>query len=151
MDILSPADFNDTLIEEFRARGGSVTGPLADLSLVLLHHIGARSGRERVVPVLYFALPDGCWLIIASNGGSDTHPAWYYNLRSHPRVTIEIGAETCRVVAEELRGTQRSLVWPTIMEKSPAAGQFQRSTSRTIPVFMLTRECDGSEELCATC
>jgi deazaflavin-dependent oxidoreductase (nitroreductase family) len=140
MDVLSSADFNDTVIAEFRARGGTVTFPLADLPLILVHHIGARSGAERVVPLVYFALPDGRWLIIASNGGSHTHPAWYYNLRSNPRVTVELGTETFRVVAQELHGAPRSLVWPTIVAQSPAAGRFQRGTFRTIPVFMLTRD-----------
>jgi deazaflavin-dependent oxidoreductase (nitroreductase family) len=151
MDVLSSADFNDTIIAEFRSRGGSVTGPLADLPLILVHHVGARSGTERVVPLVYFALVDGRWLIIASNGGSHTHPAWYYNVRSNPKVTVELGTETFQVIARELHGAWRSLVWPTIVEQSPAAGQFQRGTFRTIPVFMLTRESNESEEKCATC
>jgi deazaflavin-dependent oxidoreductase (nitroreductase family) len=140
MDKLSPADFNAKVVEEFRARGGYVKGPLADFHLILLHHIGPRSGIERVVPLVYFARPDGRWLIIASNGGSRTHPAWYYNLRANPRVTVELGTEVFRVVAEELDAQARCLVWPTIVEESPAAGQFQRTTPRAIPVFMLTRE-----------
>jgi deazaflavin-dependent oxidoreductase (nitroreductase family) len=140
MNSLSPAEFNDKIVEEFRARGGYVKGSLADLPLILVHHIGARSGVERVVPLVYFSMSAGRWLIIASNGGSQTHPAWYYNLRANPRVAVELGTETFRVVVEELGVAARSLVWPTIVEESPAAAQFQRGTSRTIPVFMLTRD-----------
>jgi deazaflavin-dependent oxidoreductase (nitroreductase family) len=140
MDSLSPADFNAKVVEEFRARGGYVKGPLTDFALILVHHIGARSGVERVVPLVYFAAPGGRWVIIASNGGSRTLPAWYYNLKANPRVIVEVGSETFHVVAEELDAAARSLVWPTIVEQSPAAGEFDRTTPRTIPVLMLTRE-----------
>jgi hypothetical protein len=79
-------------------------------------------------------------MIIASNGGSCTHPAWYYNLKAHPEVTVELGNERFLVVAEELDCEARSSVWPTIVEQSPAAGEFQRAITRSIPVFVLTRE-----------
>jgi deazaflavin-dependent oxidoreductase (nitroreductase family) len=136
----SPGEFNAKVVEEFRAKGGNVNGPLADFTLLLVHHVGARSGVERVVPLVYFARSDGRWMIIASNGGSRTHPAWYYNLKRHPRVTVELGTKTFRVVAEELDSEARSLVWPTIVEQSPAAGEFQKAITRTIPVFVLTPE-----------
>jgi deazaflavin-dependent oxidoreductase (nitroreductase family) len=140
MASLTPVEFNAKVVEEFRAKGGHVHGSLADFPLILVHHIGARSGVERVVPLVYFARSDGRWMIVASNGGSSTHPAWYYNLKCHQRVTVELAAETFHVVAEELDPEARSLVWPMIVEKSPAAGEFQRAISRRIPVFVLTRE-----------
>jgi deazaflavin-dependent oxidoreductase (nitroreductase family) len=137
---LDPIVFNAEVVEEFRARGGYVKGPLAEFPLILIHHIGARSGVERVVPLVYFTRWDGGLMIIASNGGSCSHPAWYYNLRTHPKVTVELGIERFRVVAEELDFEARSLVWPTILEQSPAAGEFQRTIARSIPVFVLTRD-----------
>ena len=140
MASLDRVEFNAEIVEEFRARGGHVAGPLADFTLILVHHVGARSGVERVVPLVYFTRSDGGLMIIASNGGSCTHPAWYYNLKAHPKVTVELGTERFRVVAEELDFEARSLVWPTIIEQSPAAGEFQRATTRSIPVFVLTRE-----------
>ena len=136
----NPVEFNAAVVEEFRARGGYVTGPLADFTLILVHHIGARSGVERVVPLVYFPRSDRRWMIVASNGGSCAHPAWYYNLKAHPKVTVELGTETFRVVAEELDSEARSLVWPTIIEQSSAAGNFQRAIARIVPVFVLTRE-----------
>src|SRR5580704_7548689 len=136
----NPVEFNAAVAEGFRARGGYVTGPLADFTLILVHHIGARSGVERVVPLVYFARSDRRWMIVASNGGSCSHPAWYYNLKAHPEVTVELGTERFRVVAEELDAEARSLVWPTIVEQSPAAGEFQGAITRRIPVFVLTRE-----------
>jgi deazaflavin-dependent oxidoreductase (nitroreductase family) len=140
VDTFSPAEFNAQVVEEFRAKGGYVDGVLADFPLMLVHHIGARSGLERVVPLVYFARSDGRWMIIASNGGSCIHPTWYYNLKSHPKVTVELGSETFNAVAEELDSDARSSVWPTIVEQSPAAGEFQRAITRIIPVFVLSRE-----------
>ena len=140
MSSLNPLEFNAVVVEEFRARGGYVKWPLPDLPLILIHHIGARSGVERVVPLVHFTRSDGGLMIIASNGGSCTHPAWYYNLKAHPNVTVELGTETFRVVARELDSEARSLVWPTIVEQSPAAAEFQRTIARSIPVFVLTRQ-----------
>jgi deazaflavin-dependent oxidoreductase (nitroreductase family) len=137
---LSPTAFNARIVEEFRTGGGHVAGPLADLALILVHHIGARSGQERVVPLVYFVQPDGRLVVIASNGGAPGQPAWYHNLKANPKVTVEVGTETFQVVARELDGEERSGVWPRIVEESPAAGEFQVRTSRTIPVFTLFRQ-----------
>ena len=137
---LTPTEYNANVVDEFRANGGYVDGTLADFRLILVHHVGARSGIERVQPLVYFPRSDGRWMIVASNGGSSTHPAWYYNLKRQARVTVELGTEKFWVLAEELEPEARSLVWPTIVEQSPAAGEFQRAITRTIPVFVLTRE-----------
>lgn len=131
---------NAGIVKEFRARGGRVSGPFAGTALILVHHTGARSGIERVVPLAYLPQPDGQFVIIASNGGSPRHPAWYYNLKANPKITVEVGAETFRVVAEELDTAARAAAWPAIVGQAPAAGEFQKMTTRTIPVFILTRE-----------
>jgi deazaflavin-dependent oxidoreductase (nitroreductase family) len=140
MDGRSPAEFNAGIIEEFRARGGRVGGPLAGTPLMLVHHVGARSGIERVVPLAYVPRPDGQFVIIASHGGSPRHPAWYYNLKANPRIMVEVGGETFPVVAQELDAAARSALWPAIVDQAPAAGEFQDMTTRTIPVFILTHE-----------
>ena len=140
MDGPGRRDFNAAVIKEFHAQGGQVGGPLADTPVMLVHHIGARSGVERVVPLAYLSLPDSRFVLIASAGGSPTHPPWYYNLRANPDVTVEVGAETLKVVAKELDPAERSMMWPVIVERVPAAGEFQGMTTRTIPVFILTRE-----------
>jgi deazaflavin-dependent oxidoreductase (nitroreductase family) len=134
------AEFNAEIVAEFRARGGRVSGPLAGTPLMLVHHIGARSGIERVVPLAYLRRPDGQFVIIASDGGSPRHPAWYYNLKANPKVRVEVGTQTFLVVAEELDTAARTAAWPTIVDQAPAAGKFQEMTMRTIPVFILTRE-----------
>jgi deazaflavin-dependent oxidoreductase (nitroreductase family) len=132
--------FNSKIIEEFRANDGHVGGPWADTTLILIHHIGARSGIERVTPLGSFPQGDGRYAIVASNGGSPTHPDWSYNLRANPRITVEAGAETFTVVAEEVDGTARAQLWPKLVAEVPQLGDYQTRITRRIPVFMLTRQ-----------
>jgi deazaflavin-dependent oxidoreductase (nitroreductase family) len=106
--------------------------------MILIHHIGARSGIERVSPLGCSPQADGRFAIVASNGGSPTHPDWYYNLKANPRITVEVGAQTFTVLAEELDGTARAQLWPKLVADTPAIGGFQARTARQIPVFMLT-------------
>ena len=134
------SDFNTKIIEEFRANQGRVGGPWAGIPLILIHHIGARSGTERVTPVGCFPQADGRFAIAASNGGSPTHPDWYHNLKANPRIKVEVGTQTFTVRAEELDGTARAGLWPTLAAEAPSVGEYQTRTARQIPVFMLTRQ-----------
>jgi deazaflavin-dependent oxidoreductase (nitroreductase family) len=134
------SDFNAKVIEEFRANRGRVSGPLAGTPMILIHHVGAKSGVERVTPLACNPQPDGRVAIVAANGGAPAHPAWYYNLKAHPRVTVELGSQTFKVLAEELDGTARAELWPRLVAQSPAVGEHQARTGRRIPVFMLTRQ-----------
>ena len=134
------AEFNAGIVAEFRARGGHASGPSPGTPLMLVHHTGARSGIERVVPLAYLPQPGGRFVIIASDGGSPRHPAWYYNLKANPKVRVEVGTQAFLVVAEELDTAARSAPWPAIVDQVPAAGKFQEMTTRTIPVLILTRE-----------
>jgi deazaflavin-dependent oxidoreductase (nitroreductase family) len=83
------SDYNTKIIEEFRANRGRVGGIWAGTTLILIHHIGAKSGTERVTPVGCFLQPDGRFVIVASNGGAAAHPAWYYNLKANPRINVD--------------------------------------------------------------
>ena len=134
------SDFNTTLIEEFRANEGRVGGPWAGTTLILIHHIGARSGTERVTPLGYSRRGDGRFAIVASNGGSPAHPDWYYNLKANPRIKVEVGAQTLTVLAEELDGPARAGLWPKLVAEYPSIGEYQARATRQIPVFMLTRQ-----------
>ena len=134
------SDFNTKMIEEFRANDGRVGGPWAGTTLILIHHIGARSGTERVTPLGCSHQGDGRFAIVASNGGSPTHPDWYYNLKASPTIKAEVGAQTFTVVAEELDGPARAGLWPELVAEAPSVGEFQAKTTRQIPVFMLTRQ-----------
>jgi len=133
-------EFNERVVAEFRANGGRVGGPLAGTPILLLHHVGARSRVERVTPVAYRPRGDGAFVIVASNGGSPTHPSWYHNLRATPRVDVEVGTARFRALARQLDGAARAELWPKLIEASPSVAEFQTQTTREIPVFVLTRE-----------
>jgi len=133
------SDYNTKIIEEFRANEGRVGGEWTGIPLILIHHIGAKSGIERVQPLGCFILGDGRFAIVASNGGSPTHPSWYYNLKANPRTIAEVGGETFTVMAEELEGAARAELWPALVAEATSLGEFQTKTARQIPVFILTR------------
>jgi deazaflavin-dependent oxidoreductase (nitroreductase family) len=133
-------DVDDGIIEEFRANEGRVGGLLAGTPMILIHHVGARSGIERVTPLACTPQGDGRYVIVASNGGSPTHPSWYHNLKANPRIDVEVGTETFTVLAEELDGTARTQLWPKLVAASPSLGEFETRTTRRIPLLMLTRE-----------
>ena len=130
-------EFNRRIIEEFRAKGGRVGGALAGTPILLLHHIGARSGIERVTPLAWSRHDDGRYVIVASNGGSATHPGWYHNLKAHPTVEVEIGAETLIVQAEELEGGARDAQWSRLVAAAPSLTEYQAKAGRRIPMFAL--------------
>jgi deazaflavin-dependent oxidoreductase (nitroreductase family) len=132
-------DFNNRIIEEFRANAGRVSGVLAGTPMILIHHIGARSGMERVTPLACTPQPDGRYVIVASSGGSPTHPSWYHNLKANPRIEVEVGSQTFTVLAEELDDTARAELWPKLVAANPSIGEFETKTTRQIPLLVLTR------------
>lgn len=130
--------WNRQVIEEFRANDGKVGGRFEGAPMILVHHIGARTGTERVNPMVYF--PDGDrLLVVASKGGAPTNPDWYYNLKAHPQTEVEVGAERFPVEVTEVTGAERAEVWQRIVAANPGFGEYQRNTQRTIPVLALTR------------
>ena len=134
------SDHNIQIINEFRANGGRVGGPWAGTTPILIHHIGARSRAERVTPLGCFSQPGGRFVIVTSSGGSPTHPNWYYNLKAHPKITVEVGAQTFTVLADELAGAARAELWPKLVAEYPTVGEHQAKTTRQFPVFLLTRQ-----------
>ncbi len=115
--------------------------------LILIHHIGARSGIERVTPVACSPQGEGRFAIWAASGGAPAHPNWYCNLKAHPRITVEAGGRTFTVLAQERDGTARAGLWPKLVAQwpkpvagSPDLGAAQAGTSRQFPLFMLTRQ-----------
>ncbi|GAA1583576.1 nitroreductase/quinone reductase family protein [Actinomadura kijaniata] len=131
-----PNDFNQQVIEEFRANNGVVGGMFEGGRLLLLTTTGARTGRRHTAPVGY--LPDGeRVLVIASAGGAPRHPAWFHNLRAHPRVTVEAGAFTYEADAVVLDGAERDAAWARAVESDPGWAAYQEKTARTIPVVAL--------------
>jgi deazaflavin-dependent oxidoreductase (nitroreductase family) len=131
--------YDDEVIAEFRANAGRVGGWLAGTPVVLIHHVGARSGSEYVTPVAYQPLRSG-FVIVGSNGGSPADPGWCHNLRAHPRIDVEVGAERFAVRARELDDDARAELWPTLVAGAPTLGEYQARAARRFPVFLLTRE-----------
>ena len=125
------------LIAEFRANGGQTSSVLAGTPLLLLHHVGARTGTPRVTPLAYSCHRHDCVVVIASNGGADTHPAWLHNLRAHPDVAVEVGTDALAVRASEPDGRERNELWAEVLERFPDVSRFQAQTRRTIPLVML--------------
>ncbi len=131
------SDWNDNIIAEFRANEGRVGGDFENAPLLLLHTIGARSGLERVNPVMYLADGDR-YLVFASKAGAPTNPDWYHNLKADPRATIEVGTRTLAVEAVDLVGAERSRMYDKQAELYSGFATYQESTDRVIPVVALT-------------
>jgi deazaflavin-dependent oxidoreductase (nitroreductase family) len=130
--------FNETLIAEFRANDGVLSGDFADSTFLLLTTTGAKSGRQRTTPLAYVPV-EGRTLIIASKGGAPTHPAWYWNLVAHPEVTVEIGGDIYQALAVAIEGAERDRLYAEIAARVPTFGDYQNRTERVIPVFELRR------------
>jgi len=130
--------FNDNVVEEFRANGGKVGGPMAAADIVLLTTTGAKSGQPRLSPLAYLTIDDRM-LIVGSYGGAPMDPAWVHNLRANPKAHAEVGAESYDVVARELPRDERDALFDKIVELSPGFGEYQAKTSRVIPLFELQR------------
>ncbi|HTT96259.1 MAG TPA: nitroreductase family deazaflavin-dependent oxidoreductase [Solirubrobacterales bacterium] len=132
----TPNDFNAGVIEEFRANGGSAGGIFEGKPMLLLHNVGARSGKEFVTPLLYLKDGEG-WAIFASKGGAPNNPGWYHNLKAQPAVSIEIGSETVEVTAEEATGDERDRLYAIQEEQQPQFSEYAQKTDRKIPVVVL--------------
>ena len=132
------SDFNKQVIEEFRANHGKVGGNFEGAPLLLLHTTGAKSGEERVSPMMY--LPDGDrFLVFASKAGAPDNPDWYHNLKAHPEATIEVGDDTIDVRAEELSRAERDEKYAEQAALFPGFADYEKKTDRVIPVLALTR------------
>jgi deazaflavin-dependent oxidoreductase (nitroreductase family) len=132
-----PNDFNQRIIEEFRANGGRVGGPFEGARLLLLTTTGARSGAAHTTLLGY--LPDGGEriLVIASAGGAPNHPDWFHNLVAHPRVTVEDGVFSYDAQAVILEGAERDRAFARAAEADPGWADYQAKTTRIIPVVAL--------------
>ena len=131
------SDFNAKIIEEFRVNGGTME--FEGVPLILLHHIGAMSGTERVTPVVCYPQSDGSLAVMAANGGAPRHPDWYKNLKAHPQAEVEFGPEIFKVAVRELGGSERDALWMDALRTAPQLREIQEKTLRQIPVLLLTR------------
>lgn len=133
------SNFNEQLVEEFRATGGKVTGTFEGAPLIVLTTTGARSGATRVNPLVYTR--DGeDYVIIASKGGAPESPAWYHNLLANPHATAEVGTEKFAVTARVAEGEERDRLYEAQAALMPNFAEYQRKTTRRIPVVVLHRD-----------
>jgi deazaflavin-dependent oxidoreductase (nitroreductase family) len=131
-------DWNTKIIEEFRSNEGKVGGPFEGAPLLLLTSTGARSGKERVNPMMY--REDGGRLyVFASKAGAPTNPDWYHNLKAHPAASVEVGAERYGVTASEVTGPERDRIYAEQAAEYPGFAEYQEQTDRVIPVVALDR------------
>jgi deazaflavin-dependent oxidoreductase (nitroreductase family) len=135
------ADFNDWnagIVKEFHENGGKVGGPFEGRDMILIHHVGAKSGTERVTPLVY--RPEGDRMFIfASKGGAADNPDWYHNLVANPRIKAEIGTETLEFEAVVVGQPERDEVYARQAAQWVNFDEYQKKTERVIPVVELKR------------
>ncbi|GAU69039.1 hypothetical protein SSP35_10_00700 [Streptomyces sp. NBRC 110611] len=144
-----PMDFNQQVIEEFRANGGRVGGPFEGGRLLLLTTTGARSGARHTTPLGYLPDSDGRVLVIASAAGAPKHPAWYHNLVASPLVTVEAGVFTYEARAVVLEGAERDRAFARAAEADPGWAAYQAKTDRVLPVVALEEIPGGPPNISA--
>jgi deazaflavin-dependent oxidoreductase (nitroreductase family) len=132
-------DWNRKVIDEFRANEGKVGGDMEGWPLLLLHHVGAKSGTDRVNPLVYQKLGDS-FAVFASKGGAPTNPDWYYNVVANPETSVEVGTETFPVTARVATGEERQKIWETQKQAFPNFAEYEKTAgAREIPVVVLER------------
>ena len=131
-------DFNARIIAEFRANGGTVGGPFEGSQILLLTTTGAKSGQERVTPVVCRVEGDAVY-VFASKAGAPTNPDWYHNLVANPEVRAELGTDAFTAHAVVLEGAERDRVYEAHAALYPGFAEYQAGTDRVIPVVRLDR------------
>jgi deazaflavin-dependent oxidoreductase (nitroreductase family) len=132
------SDWNNKIIEEFRAKGGRGVGPFGD-QLLLLTTRGARSGKPHTTP-LAFHRDSGRYIVIASMGGAPRHPAWYHNLLANPEAELEVGSERFLVHATPVPGgAERDRLFAQQAAIMPGFREYEKKTTRVIPAVVLER------------
>src|ERR1700743_543664 len=137
------SDWNQSVVEEFRANEGRVGGSFEGAPMILVHHVGRKSGKEYVNPLVY--LPgeggDDAIYIFASKGGAPDAPAWYRNLVAAGHATVEVGASTYPVTVTEVRGEERDRIYAEQVKRMPGFGEYEEKAKgiRTIRRLRLTR------------
>lgn len=131
-------EFNRRVIEEFRSNDGKVGGQFAGAPMILITHKGAKSGRTYTTPLVYTRDGDRV-VIVASKAGAPDNPGWYHNLAANPIVTVEIGNEKFQARARVTSGEERERLFNAHAKLMPQFNEYQRKTTRRIPVVVLER------------
>jgi len=143
MEWIAMSDWNQSIIDEFRANEGRVGGSFEGAPMILVHHVGRTSGKEYINPLVY--LPgegdDDSIYLFASKGGAPENPQWYRNVVAAGQVTVEVGPSTFPVTVTELSGDERDRIYAEQVKRMPGFGEYEQKTEgiRKIPVLRLTR------------
>ena len=132
------SDWNKQIINEFRANSGKVGGHFTDNTLLLLHTTGAKSGQERINPLVTFEDKERL-IIVASKGGATSHPAWYHNLVANPVVGVEYGAEEFQAQTTVTSEPERTRLYERMEKEMASFSDYKEKAGRIIPVVTLTR------------
>jgi deazaflavin-dependent oxidoreductase (nitroreductase family) len=127
-------EFNKKIIEEFRANKGVVGGQFAGAPMLLLTTTGAKSGRSHTTPLVYSKDGDHI-VVIASKAGDPTNPAWYHNLKAHPTVKLEVGAQSFEAKAVITSGDERERLFNAQAAQMAVFNDYKKKTTRQIPVI----------------
>jgi len=137
-EVTDPLEYNRLTAEEFRANHGEVSGDFDGRPILILTTIGAKSGRERVTPLIYADYGDRL-IVTAAAGGQPNNPGWYYNLLANPTVRVEVGDEDFRVEAVVTSGDDRAAIFAERCTSSPAFNEYQQKANREIPIIAFAR------------
>jgi deazaflavin-dependent oxidoreductase (nitroreductase family) len=129
-------EFNRKIIDEFRANDGVVTGMFAGAPMILVNHVGAKSGKAYTSPLVYTRDGDN-YVVIASKGGAPEDPQWFGNLVANPDITVEVGTDTIPGHARVAEGEERDRLFGAQAELMPNFADYATKTSRQIPVVVL--------------
>jgi F420H(2)-dependent quinone reductase len=120
----------------YRLTDGRVAGRFFGAPVLLLHTVGRRTGRLRITPLCYVSDEDRL-VLVGSNGGTASDPAWLHNLRARPRALVRVGDDSIDVTAREAHDSERERLWQRAVEMYPGYAGYQRRTDRPIPVIVL--------------
>jgi F420H(2)-dependent quinone reductase len=121
----------------YRLSGGRLGNNVKGAPVLLLDHVGRKSGKRRTAPLLHLIDGDNV-VIVASRGGSDAMPAWFFNVQANPATTIQIGKERRQVTARQASREEKAALWPRLVEMYPDYAVYQSRTAREIPVVILS-------------
>ncbi|WP_454166029.1 nitroreductase family deazaflavin-dependent oxidoreductase [Gordonia iterans] len=133
---LSPTDWVRKQTETILAQGTTDGVGINGMKVVLFTTTGAKSGKERYVPLMRVE-EGGRYAMVASKGGAPEHPAWYYNVKANPRVVVQDGTTITELTAREVDGAERDHWWALAVDAFPPYAEYQTKTDRQIPVFVL--------------
>jgi deazaflavin-dependent oxidoreductase (nitroreductase family) len=144
---MTMSGWNESVVAEFRGNGGRVGGQFAGANMILMHHVGRRSGTEYIAPVVFFTRADdpGAMFVVASAAGAARNPQWYDNMTSAGHATVEVGTESFEVEVSEVTGERYAQVFGDIKAQAPGFGEYEKKIAgvRTMPVLVLRRRGRG--------